>query len=181
MKIYISTKFTGLHKNTTLASLALVAENGDKFYAEFTDYDREQVANDKWFQDNIVAKLWSVSKTIEECCNESYYKIGSKEQIKKELVSWLSKFEEVQLVGDVAHYVMVLFINMFGTAFDIPSHVSPYCHDINQDIANYLNVSDKEAFDLNRECLAGICETDNKYNSLHDALIIKAIDEMHRA
>ena len=37
MKIFFDTEFTGLHKNTTLISIGLVAENGKKFYAEFND------------------------------------------------------------------------------------------------------------------------------------------------
>ena len=57
---------------------------------------------------------------------------------------------------------MVLFIDIFGGAFDIPSIINPVCHDINQDIAKYYNISEKEAFNMSRE---GIIE---KYNSIFD-------------
>ena len=48
MKIFFDTEFTGLHKNTTLISIGLVAENGDKIYAELNDYDKSQI--DEWLQ-----------------------------------------------------------------------------------------------------------------------------------
>ena len=42
MKIFFDTEFTGLHKNTTIISIGMIAENGKKFYAESTDYDGKQ-------------------------------------------------------------------------------------------------------------------------------------------
>jgi hypothetical protein len=54
MKIFFDTEFTGLHKNTTLISIGLVAETGESFYAEFTDYDKSQV-ND-WIKENVISK-----------------------------------------------------------------------------------------------------------------------------
>ena len=42
-KIFFDTEFTGLHQNTTLISIGLIAETGQTFYAELTDYDRCQV------------------------------------------------------------------------------------------------------------------------------------------
>lgn len=37
MIIFFDTEFTGLHKDTTLISIGLVSETGEKFYAEFDD------------------------------------------------------------------------------------------------------------------------------------------------
>ena len=45
MKVFFDTEFTGLHQNTTLLSIGLVAENGRSFYAEFMDYDYGQEEN----------------------------------------------------------------------------------------------------------------------------------------
>ena len=39
MKIFLDTEFTGLHRNASLISIGLAAENGDVFYGELTDYD----------------------------------------------------------------------------------------------------------------------------------------------
>ena len=44
MNLFFDTEFTGLHAGTTLVSIGIVAENGKKFYAEFSDYDESQCA-----------------------------------------------------------------------------------------------------------------------------------------
>ena len=53
-KVFLDTEFTGLHKKTTLISIGLVS--GEKtFYAEFTDYDKNQVGS--WLKENVIDKL----------------------------------------------------------------------------------------------------------------------------
>ena len=73
---------------------------------------------------------------------------------------------------------MVLLIDLFGTAFDLPSNVSPVCYDINQDIAAYEGCSCKEAFNIGRESFIksyGNPIVGDKHNSLYDARVIKEI------
>ena len=73
---------------------------------------------------------------------------------------------------------MVLFIDIWGGAFDIPSTVNPACHDINQDIARFYEFSETEAFDYSREQILennAISIEGNKHNSLYDAKVIKEI------
>ena len=187
MKIFFDTEFTGLHKNTTLISIGLVDENGRTFYAEFSDYDKSQC--DKWIHDNVIKhlRLGTYEHYGLNVNNTEVY--GSKEFIKGKLSDWLSQYEKVELISDCCHYDMVLFIDIFGGAFDIPSNVNPACHDINQDIAKHFKISEKEAFDLSRE---EIIESTNelvskywpndviniegdKHNSLYDAKVIKEI------
>jgi hypothetical protein len=75
----------------------------------------------------------------------------------------------------------VLFIDLFGGAFDLPKNISPYCHDINQDIAKMFGISDKEAFDKSREDIVQLLGTPiegDKHNSLYDAKVIKSIYEI---
>lgn len=175
MNVYFDTEFTGLHKGTTLISIGLIASNGKKFYAEIVDYDRSQV-ND-WIKENVINNLWAVSKTIDECSKFEYYHLGTKEQIAQKLKEWFLEFDSVQLISDVAHFDMVLLIDLFGGAFDLPKNVNPSCHDINQDIAKFLGVTEREAFDVSRECFLGICLSSEKHNALYDAEIIKEIYE----
>lgn len=175
MNVYFDTEFTGLHKGTTLISIGLIASNGKKFYAEIVDYDRSQV-ND-WIKENVINNLWAVSKTIDECSKFEYYHLGTKEQIAQKLKEWFLEFDSVQLISDVAHFDMVLLIDLFGGAFDLPKNINPSCHDINQDIAKFLGVTEREAFDVSRECFLGICLSSEKHNALYDAEIIKEIYE----
>ena len=54
-KLFFDTEFTGLHKDTSLISIGIVSEYGDKFYAEFSDYKKEQA--DSWIKENIISNL----------------------------------------------------------------------------------------------------------------------------
>lgn len=183
MKIFFDTEFTGLHKGTTLLSLGMVAEDGRMFYAELMDFDESQC--DKWIMDNVVKNL--IAKGNDELAkklgtiNNATVIIGEKKDVKEELSKWLLGFGDVQLVSDVCHYDMVLFIDLFGTAFDLPENVNASCHDINQDIAEHYHISEKQAFDKSREQIVKeLCGKEIegcKHNSLYDAMVIKAIYE----
>ena len=184
MKIFFDTEFTGLHKNTTLISIGMIDENKRSFYAEFTDYDESQC--DDWIKENVINHLRR--KGTHNLYMEAYDRInketsivGTKSQIKEKLEDWLSIYDEVELVSDVCHYDMVLFIDLFGTAFDLPRCINPACHDINQDIARYYEFSEKEAFDFSREELLqnnAITIEGDKHNSMYDAKVIKKIYEI---
>lgn len=182
MKIFMDTEFTGLHKNTTLISIGLISEDGRKFYAEFNDYDKSQI--DGWIKENvlpylIVTKAEYYQKRNKEMFVPPYFTYGSKKFIAKKLQEWLESFgEDIQLVSDVCHYDMMLFCDIYGHAFNIPKCVNPVCHDINQDIAEHYNISEKEAFDMSREEIANMDEKKvEKHNALYDAIIIKKIYE----
>ena len=179
MKIFFDTEFTGLHKNTTLVSIGMIDENGRSFYAEFTDYDESQC--DDWIKEHVINNLvlapyYNPNHLFKKLGYMFIY--GDKQYVKKSLEEWLFVYDSVELVSDVCHYDMVLLIDLFGTAFDLPQNVNPACHDINQDIAKYYEISETEAFDFSREEIlsnnAIVIEGD-KHNSLYDAKVIKEI------
>lgn len=181
MNLFFDTEFTGLHAGTTLVSIGIVAENGKKFYAEFSDYDENQC--DDWIKENVLKHTIlggndTLAKRLGED-DETTVVLGDKADIRYELGEWLKQFEEVQFVSDVCHYDMVLLIDIFGGAFDLPKNVSAACHDINQDIAKHYRISEREAFDKSREEivseLCGEFIAGDKHNALYDAEVIKAI------
>lgn len=180
MNIYFDTEFTGLHKNTSLISIGLVSDTGDKLYLEFSDYDRYQC--DDWIKTNVINNLFS-GLDIEEFTKNpnNIYNYADTETNKQILYNWLKSYNtDIQLISDVCHYDMVLFIDIFGTALDLPKFINASCHDINQDIASYFNISELEAFNKSREELIdklGIhtADTYNKHNALYDAEVIKNI------
>jgi hypothetical protein len=164
MKIFFDTEFTGLHKDTTLISIGLVDENNRSLYIELSDYDRSQC--DSWIRKNVLAHLVGINPMPRKKASEA-------------LEEWLSIYDKVELVSDCCHYDMVLFVDLFGGAFDIPENVCPACHDINQDIAEYLGISETEAFDYSREKLVeGFDIEGDKHNCLYDAKVIKKIYEL---
>lgn len=183
MNLFFDCEFTGLHKDTTLVSIGIVAENGKKFYAEFSDYDESQC--DDWIKENVLKHTILegnevLAKRLGEDSDTTVV-LGSKADIRYELGEWLKQFDGVQFVSDVCHYDMVLMIDIFGGAFDLPKNVSAVCHDINQDIAKHYGISEKEAFDKSREEIASeLCAefiAGDKHNALYDAEVIKAIYE----
>lgn len=161
MKVYFDTEFTGLHKNTDLISIGLIAENGKLFYAEITDYDKSQI-ND-WLKENVIDNLLFGNNS-----GFKFYKnpliVGSKPNrliyhdkntVRYELNQWLKRFDtDIQFVSDVCHYDMVLLIDLLADdALSMNKKFSLSCNDINQEIAKGLGISDAEAFDISREKL----------------------------
>lgn len=175
MKIFFDTEFTGLHKNTTLISIGCVDEFGNTFYAEFTDYDKTQV--DDWIQKNVIDNLSIHNSGWYDNGTDLTVK-GSKEYIAEKFKEWLAAYDDVQFISDVCHYDMVLLIDIFGTAFDLPKGVCASCHDINQDIASHYGCSEAEAFDKSREGILAdydMAFDGDKHNALYDAKVIKAL------
>lgn len=183
MKLFFDTEFTGLHKRTTLISIGIVSENEKKFYAESTNYKECQCGY--WIKENvlkhtIIGGNEKLAKSLGED-ERTMVVLGSKADIRYELKEWLKQFGDIQFVSDVCHYDMVLLIDIFGSAFDLPDNVSAVCYDINQDIARHYGISDREAFGKSREDIVselyGRQIDGEKHNALYDAEVIKAIYE----
>jgi hypothetical protein len=175
MKIFFDTEFTGLHKDTTLISIGLVADDGRTFYAEFNDFKTIYV--DDWIRENVIKKLtytgvFQVNEGTKE--NVSYKSFG--ENIRQKLSEWLSQFETVEMWSDCLSYDWVLFCDLFGHAFNIPKNV----YYIPFDICTLFKVKgidpdiSREKFvfgEVYHEMVA------QKHNALYDAQLIKACYE----
>lgn len=196
-RIFYDLEFTGLHKDTTIISIGLTAEDGRNFYAEFNDYDKSQV--DQWIKDNVCKNLilpirdrasgYTAPDNFYSEKNNTVMIFSDKETISKELNKWLSQFDSVEFVSDVCHYDFVLLIDLIcGNALDLPDNICPACYDINQLIAEKKHVSQMDAFNYNREALMEElpgCERfavlKLKHNSLYDAFIIKKIYQHYKS
>lgn len=174
MKIFFDTEFTGLHKDTTLISIGLVDENSRQFYAEFIDYDKSQV--DKWIQTNVIDNL--ISKGMPDNTYrfgrdmQIKYVKGTKDFVAKELDFWhqyiYPDYNNIQLEmwSDCLAYDWVLFCDLFGHAFNVPSNI----YYIPFDISTLMKLKGIDP-DINREEFVGI--NGKKHNALHDAFVIK--------
>lgn len=170
MRVFFDTEFTGLHQATTLISIGLVAEDGQTFYAEFTDYDKSQV--DDWIHKNVIDNL------LIHPDRNHYYKVtdtdaiyqGDSAHITDKLQEWLSQWDQVEMWSDCLHYDWVLFINLWGNAFSIPPNV----YYIPFDICTMFKIFGVDP-DVNREAYSGVAG--KKHNALHDAQVIKACYE----
>lgn len=182
-KVFFDTEFTGLHQNTTLISIGLIAESGQTFYAEFTDYDKSQV-ND-WIKLNVIDHL-ILSEYDNAAYPEKWRLKGDKELIKESLAIWFKQFGQVEMWSDCLAYDWVLFCQIFGHAFNIPQNI----YYIPFDICTFFTVKGIDP-DMSREEFAGYeiyteCENilemsidevklwanKQKHNALWDAKVI---------
>ena len=199
IKIFLDSEFTGLHKDTTLISIGLVSERGDTFYAEFNDYDESQC--DDWVKDNVIANLIlnslpnKRSRYFNWTPNGKEVNIkGSKSDIAKYLADWFQniqggplswieygdakpkeiKHPTIEIWSDCLAYDWVLFNDLWGSAFDIPSCV----YYIPFDICTALRLHNMDP-DGCREELADLDSSEEiiKHNALFDAKIIKQIHD----
>lgn len=178
MKVFFDTEFTGLHKNATLISLGIISEFGDTFYAELTDYNKEDV-ND-WIQENVINKLQFNDSLSETIMNLSVMKSidfeikGNKKQITDRLKQWLDmiceryNYSRVEFWSDCLAWDWVLFVDLFGSSFDLPDYIYPYPMDI-VTMFRERNIDP----DINREEYVYFCNKDDKHNALFDAKIIR--------
>ncbi|MBK7010293.1 MAG: 3'-5' exoribonuclease [Saprospiraceae bacterium] len=122
MKIFLDTEFTGLHQNSTLISLALVAENGEEFYAEFNDYDHFQI--NVWLEENVISKLFFAGQDkVEKKSGQCTFIKGNSIEIVSYLRQWLAGFDYIEIWADVLAYDWVLFCELFGGALTIPENI----------------------------------------------------------
>lgn len=187
MKIFFDSEFTGLHKDTTLISVGLIAEDGRSFYAEFNDYDKSQI--DEWIQENVINNLlieeprdgeqeyYVASRSENNVFGNDLYSSysvqlrGDSQTIAKELRTWTSQFDDIKIWSDCLAYDWVLFNHLFGNAFDIPNNV----YYIPFDICTLFEIKGIDP-DISREkFVAGIDGI--KHNALYDATVIKACYE----
>lgn len=187
MNLYFDTEFTGLVPGTTLISLGIVSETGEKFYAEFTDYDRSKIT--PWIEENVISNLaakrevkpidhsqrrlfmgipsthkesWTYTDFHKELMDDDTveYYCGTTGYIREKLLKWLGRFNGTfQFISDVCHYDFYLLQNqVFGGAFKMPDNINPVCYDICQDINEW-------------SCM-GVGNNFNMTNNMHNAFDI---------
>lgn len=174
--VYLNTKFTGFHHNNTIISIGLVAETGESFYAEFSDYDTMQLDNDLMMK--IVAHLEVNLPSIWDLTAEDLKSVrcrGTKEEIGEGLREWFKQFTQVEIWGDGLSYDWVLFCDLFGGATTLPDNVQfiPY------DFCTLLKIKGIDP-KISREELAranGNMAAYKKHSALYDAVLLKNCKE----
>ncbi len=165
--VFFDTEFTGLHKNTTLISIGFIADSGETFYAELTDYDPTQV--DKWIEENVINKLiMKSSKEIDKHSKNYSIQLKCNQiELRTELEKWFSQFYKCEMWSDCLSYDWILFNQIFGHAFNIPKNI----YYIPFDICTLFKERGIDP-DINREEFS--CSNEKlKHNSLWDARVIK--------
>lgn len=80
MNVYFDTEFTGLEPGTELISIGMIAENGQRFYAEFSDFFKVQFQKLTWSMDSfafvreyVLPNLWKAN--INQALENNYISI----------------------------------------------------------------------------------------------------------
>ena len=171
-KIFLDVEFTGLHKLTTLISIALVAEDGQEYYAEFTDFDKHQV--DPFIAQHVLPKRILEDYNFERDYDPNADTVlvkGDIDVVHNTMLAWLKKYEKegIQMWGDLLAYDWILFISVFGSGHQLPKFIDYIPMDlctalplfgVDQDI-------DRDVFAYGEELAAE--RKKNKHNSLYDA------------
>lgn len=170
MKIFFDFEFTGLHMKTTPISLGMVTEDGHKFYAEFTDYNKSQC--DEWINENVISKL-SYNDDVFFFENDKENKKISikndKQSISNSVHEWLKQFKDIEFWGDCVAYDWLLMVDLLGMGKPMrkfPNNFSSYqAYDI-------FTVLKMEYYNpkKNRHEILGI-ENTGQHNALYDAEI----------
>ena len=172
IKIFLDTEFTGLHRNTTLISLAMVAETGEEFYAEFTDYDKTQLTD--WLNENVVKKL---DGNLPDAANVNIkgkeIKVsGTRAEIASLLRPWFNRFGVVEIWADVLAYDWVLFCDLFGDAHGIPGNIffAPFDLATLFRIRGMIEPGEENKKDLSRFEFVG-ADKGKQHHALEDARV----------
>jgi DNA polymerase III epsilon subunit-like protein len=156
-KIFFDTEFTGLHQDTTLISIGMIAEDGRELYCELKDYDKTQI--DDWLQNNVIKNLYNINPITTE-------------QLRKAIEGFIEPYDTVEIWSDCLSYDWVLFNQIWGHAFNIPKKI----YYIPFDICTLFKIKGVDP-DVSREEYAGITSGIQKHNALWDAKVIKACYE----
>ncbi|MCD8540616.1 MAG: 3'-5' exoribonuclease [Leadbetterella sp.] len=171
--LFLDTEFTGLHQTTTLISLAIVADTGEYFYAEFNDFDHSAIT--PWLQSQVLDNLLLSSGTTISLPPGGKTQQGTRSEIARSLKDWLAELfrkygpGRFRFWADVPHYDWVLFCELFGGALHLPD----YIHYMPMDVATLLYVrgidpDTPRAELLNDSSLGGL----RHHNALYDAFLI---------
>lgn len=178
VKVYFDAEFTGLHRDTTLISIGLISESGHHFYAEFNDYNKDQI--DPWLQEHVIDNLVFNDRLA------NFHRINShtkwpdpidgyerfdchikhcRAEIKENLLQWLKVESDraggakIQFYSDCYVYDWVLLNDLIcndGKALNLPE----YLYYIPVDLSTELQMYNEDP-DVNREEFLGAREVVN--------------------
>jgi hypothetical protein len=154
-KVFLDTEFTNPCQSAELISLALVAEDGAELYAEFDDYNPENVS--AWVWENVFPHL-NGEKRI------------NRGQLRDRICAFLRPYESVELWADCCAFDWVLFCELFGGPGGLPQNIFGNPFDI-QTCFVLRGVSPR----INRQEFSGVWGP--RHHALWDARVGKACFE----
>ncbi len=170
--LFLDCEFTGLVKNAELISLCLYQDDGCYFYAEFNDYATDLLT--PWHYENVLSHLdYNNMPRFGEITDDIWRIKDDKNQVTIKLKEWLSKFEQVEIWGDVPVYDWVLFCDLFGGGLELPKNILY----MPMDLATLAKIkTENPDFPRFDEFVAAELPTNEnlkQHNALFDAMVTK--------
>lgn len=187
VKLFLDTEFTHLGPDAELISIALVDEDYSTFYAEFTDYNDENISD--FCNDNVLPYLVYQDKEVyfdryvrtkynsldPSKVNVDFRVKDNKEVIRQKLQEWLSFYHQIELWGDYPMYDWVLLCDLMDKdIFKALPNLSNIIYD--------LNTINKIVDDLGLENefeYKGSTQPDNKRHNSHEDALFALIKHNH--
>ena len=169
--IFFDTEFTELTQSAKLLSIGMVADTGEKFYAEFTDFDPARL--NEWIKENVVANFYLQKSNYADAGN---IKIKDDTgEIATAIKVWLGQFKEegknvpIQFWGDSPAWDWILFCELFGGSFKRPANIHYMC----MDLATVFQIKgyDPDCMRANFLNENHITIEGHQHNALYDALV----------
>lgn len=138
MKYYLDTEFieSSERKTIDLISIGIVAEDGRKYYAISTEFDRTKAS--QWVKQNVLSKLPLRPERLDPQvesprCIEESRAWKSRATIKQEILEFIiTDNSPIQFWAAWAAYDWVVFCWIFGDMIDLPDGYPYYCNDVIQ-------------------------------------------------
>lgn len=180
-KLFADLEFTRLHQQTTIISLGLISEDGQQqFYAEFTDYAKDQV--DEWLQENILSQL-----LFQDRQNNFIQRTNGLTEAKGDisyivttpggLNDWIYGLKDTAVTFSSfgLSYDLVLFRELFHIAnVPRPDKLTHFNYDISTLFQEYVGDPSAPYTPYAKERFLGL-ERDQKHNALFDAKVAREI------
>lgn len=177
-KLFADLEFTRLHQKTTAISLGLISEDGNsQFYAEFTDYDKDQI--DDWLEANVLNKLLFRDRTTPfiERKNGITEAMGSVSHVlttQGGLLDWLNELSPSPLTfaSFGLSYDLVIFRELFRLAnVARPDKFTHYNYDVSTLFQEHVG---DPSLPYAKENFLNL-EPEQKHNALFDAQVARNI------
>lgn len=120
-RLFLDTEFSGLHQAAQLISIALICEAGPAFYAELTDYDKARLSD--WHRVNVLPNLFLDRLELPVSLPNTTFILGNTQTVRVALADWLASLGPVEIWADVLAWDWMLFCELFGGSFGLPSNV----------------------------------------------------------
>lgn len=132
MKYYYDFEFIERPGSLQPISIGVVAEDGREYYAVYNDFDIDEVMEDQWLMDNVMASIdhsivrngigHDIGMVIQD------YDLKSRSIIAADLTNFIQPGAELWAwYGSYDHVCLAM---TFGRMIDLPKHVPMYTNDI---------------------------------------------------